>query len=565
MELYNPNDFPIDLTGWELRKKTSTDTATSTGTPLVDDADFYGVIPARGFFLLAHPSAYTGSPIPDLRWSGVSYYLTDSNTLLLYDSSGTLIDKVGFDKYGRTQDIENTGCPWEIRPAFAPLRDGASISRVTNTAGEPQDTDCNYNDFGRLDYPTPRSSRSSIRPANLNIQQPADNPFLANVSWYFDGNDILTVEFDWLGVPQGNYTNNTIHYVRLALNTTFATWPITNPSPPVPYWISDVSGTLGTVQTELVGVIDHASPNSGVIGSYPIPATEKAIALRKGIPGEQFNFPIHVIAKVTHLDRGRQENVVPSHFQPSGLTRRTITSMLGRELGTGDFITLAIAQKRPSGAPAPDNTRFFGSGLTEDSETPAPPPPPQLKPIQHLRWTANQYGDFIEFDYSSYPFLATSTSNLCQAVAFFRNTDPPHTLVGDEPIFGGIELGAAAVPRLGVDYNGFYPYGDLRLFPTQDALTGDSYKNPCRQHPHRAFDWNEMPHIKDPGSGPPWHWRIGAIRAGGKPGDYLTIGYYAMTSTRRECGLWCAILPVFSLYGIDTTRYPFEPYQPPEQ
>lgn len=561
IELYNPNDFPIDLTRWELRKKSADDTATSTGTPLVDNADFTGVIPAKGYFLIAHPTAYTGSPIPDLPYSAQGYYITSSQTILLFDADGNLVDKVG---YRNAADYENAGCPWETRRAYAPQYDGASIARATDTDGIPQDTDCDYVDFGWLDYPTPRSSKSSIRPSNFILQHPATNPYFDNVAWYFDGNDILTVEFDWVGVPPGTYRADTMHYVRAALNTTF----VSSALAPVPYWTSDISGTLISVQTDLVGVIDPMAPNAGVVGYYPPPSAEAAIALRKGIPGQDFEFPVHVTAKVGAFDRGRPLPPTSPEWQPTGLTRDRLESLLARPPGTGDFITLALGQKNPTGVPPPDGARFFGAGLAEETDAPEPPPPPDMRPLPmaNVRWRADQYASYVEFDYSAYPFLATSTDeNLCQAVAFFINQDPPYTLYGDEPVFNGLALGSSNIPRLELAYNGRTRYGELRLFPSEESRQGNGYDNPCLAYPDFVYDWNAMPHILQAGSSPPWHWRIDFsyldvgqglqnVKDVATPDDYFTIGYYSMDSTKQ-----------FQLRGIDTARYYFEPYEPPQE
>jgi len=140
VELYNPGDSALDLSGWALKKKTSSGTESN----LVSKTSFTGVIPARGFFLIAHQTGYTGSVAPDLRYSGSTYSVSASSTVLLYDASGLLIDEVGF---GGASDFESA-------PALNPAN-GQSIERKNF-----QDTDNNADDFGLLDTPTPQNSQS---------------------------------------------------------------------------------------------------------------------------------------------------------------------------------------------------------------------------------------------------------------------------------------------------------------------------------------------------------------------------------------------------------------------
>src|SRR3989338_968962 len=143
IELYNPNEFEVDLKSFALKKKTSTGTESN----LVGDDSFLGIIPASGYFLIAPQSNddesqnYTGLAAPDLYYSGKTFSVADNNTVLLYNDSGTLLDKAGF---GQAQDFENA-------PSQNP-ETGKSLSRKLNG----QDTDDNLADF-EINTPTPKA------------------------------------------------------------------------------------------------------------------------------------------------------------------------------------------------------------------------------------------------------------------------------------------------------------------------------------------------------------------------------------------------------------------------
>jgi competence ComEA-like helix-hairpin-helix protein len=142
IELYNPNDSVIDLTGFALKKKTSSGNESN----LVSSGSFTGTIPALGYFLITPQSnddgteKYMGLAVSDLRYSGKSYSVASNNTVLLYASNGDLQDKVGF---GSAQDFE-----------VAPVPNPDNNKSISRTGGV--DTDNNSIDFVILDTPTPK-------------------------------------------------------------------------------------------------------------------------------------------------------------------------------------------------------------------------------------------------------------------------------------------------------------------------------------------------------------------------------------------------------------------------
>lgn len=145
IELYNPNSVDMNLTGFSLKKKTSGGTESN----VVSSAAFSGTIKSLDYFLIAPPDNadgtknYTEAAPPDLQYSGKTFSIASNNTVLLYDASGTLLDKVGF---GTAKDFETA-------PAQNPDT-GKSIER--KKLG--QDTDDNSQDFKVSDTPTPKGA-----------------------------------------------------------------------------------------------------------------------------------------------------------------------------------------------------------------------------------------------------------------------------------------------------------------------------------------------------------------------------------------------------------------------
>jgi hypothetical protein len=139
VEIFNPSDTSIVLDGYKLSKKTKSGSE-STLLSAATSTKFLGTIPAHGYFLIAHPD-YKGIASADLTYSSSSS-LSGDNTLLLYDKSGTLLDKVGF---GGATDFESA-------PAFNPLS-SQSIARSNFS-----DTDNNASDFSVNISPSPQNS-----------------------------------------------------------------------------------------------------------------------------------------------------------------------------------------------------------------------------------------------------------------------------------------------------------------------------------------------------------------------------------------------------------------------
>lgn len=139
VELFNPGEAAVDLTGWQLRKKT----ASGNDSVLVSSKKFFGIVPAKGYFLISHPD-YQKEVGADLSWSSAEYGISLDNTVYLLNSEGEIVDKVG---WGKASDYETS-------PALNPEK-SRSLSRLSG-----RDTDNNRNDFV-LSVPTPNNSSVS--------------------------------------------------------------------------------------------------------------------------------------------------------------------------------------------------------------------------------------------------------------------------------------------------------------------------------------------------------------------------------------------------------------------
>ena len=150
VEFYNPNGFAVELSGWELRKKTEN----GNDSVLVSSQKFSGAIRPKSYFLISHPD-FSEKFGADLVWSSKSYAVSENNAIYLLDDFGRQIDLVGC---GSAFDYESTAC---VAPET-----GVSVSRPVNA-----DTDNNQNDFS-FSQPSPKTDF-------IPYVQPAPSPQLS--------------------------------------------------------------------------------------------------------------------------------------------------------------------------------------------------------------------------------------------------------------------------------------------------------------------------------------------------------------------------------------------------
>jgi hypothetical protein len=171
IELYNPNDFDIDLTGYYIQRKTKTGDFTS----LVSKTNFEGkIIKAKSYFLISKENLPNADIVINLT-------LTDANTIQLKNSKGDVLDKVG---WGEASDCE-TNC------ASTPQVSQSIQRKLENNT--LKDTQNNNFDFEITNCPSPGN------PPNTNCQiQASEDAFLK----YTNTNNVLISEI--LFNPEGS-------------------------------------------------------------------------------------------------------------------------------------------------------------------------------------------------------------------------------------------------------------------------------------------------------------------------------------------------------------------------
>jgi len=160
VELYNPTSSDVNLTNWQLARKTT------AGTSSVLVSTLSGTIKSHGFFLITS-SEYDGSTSADMQYS-TDETITSSNTVILYGDAGTtIVDKVGF---GSAIDSETAT---ETNPVAGTSRErrANSTSSIASMStgvdlllGNGEDTDNNENDFLLRNIPEPQNSSSPLEP-----------------------------------------------------------------------------------------------------------------------------------------------------------------------------------------------------------------------------------------------------------------------------------------------------------------------------------------------------------------------------------------------------------------
>ncbi len=174
IELYNPTDSVIDLSGWRLTRKTSGGSESNLISSLSDS------ISPKSYFLIGH-SDYDGSVALDATYSASTNSIAVNNTILLYSDAGsTLVDKIGL---GTASDYEasasaNPSSDGSLeRKAFASsTTDSMGSGGLDEMEGNGEDTDNNYNDYVLQTESNPQNSSSAVEPVATPSPTPTVTP-----------------------------------------------------------------------------------------------------------------------------------------------------------------------------------------------------------------------------------------------------------------------------------------------------------------------------------------------------------------------------------------------------
>lgn len=100
VELYNPTSQAVDLTGWFIKKKSSSGSESS----LVAATRLQGKqIPAGGYLLIARENKYLGTVTPDALWASSISLAYTNNAVLLYGADGVLVDETAWSELSKGQ------------------------------------------------------------------------------------------------------------------------------------------------------------------------------------------------------------------------------------------------------------------------------------------------------------------------------------------------------------------------------------------------------------------------------------------------------------------------------
>lgn len=310
IELFNPNEFEADLTGWYLQKKTSEGEQFSSLVPadLLENKK----INALDYFLIAHVSStHTGNA--DILIS--NYSVTDNNILILKNPNREIVDKVGF---GEANDCD-------INCAVHP-ESGQSIQRKYKE-GNFLDSDNNANDFEIQNCPNPRSyfSNDCIAPITTTTTDPSlpNIPYITEFSWHPFEKDSSKIVIDFRTnsypfIPSTNQTSNIFTAMALYLQSDFDD-PSVNFGIPIDYLGDKYNWELDNNNPGLILTYPTYISGTRKVGSIIFTADENmaanSAAPRKlsyridKLPGDN-----HFIVNITGTTNGQSLNFTPDQY-----------------------------------------------------------------------------------------------------------------------------------------------------------------------------------------------------------------------------------------------------------
>lgn len=103
IELFNPTANPIDLTGWSIKKKSSS----GSESTLVTTNRLKGkIIHSNKYFLLANEGGYDGQVAVDVFWPKSYTLAYTNNSIVIYNFNNELVEEVSWTEIPKDQSIE---------------------------------------------------------------------------------------------------------------------------------------------------------------------------------------------------------------------------------------------------------------------------------------------------------------------------------------------------------------------------------------------------------------------------------------------------------------------------
>ncbi|MBI5306138.1 lamin tail domain-containing protein [Candidatus Wolfebacteria bacterium] len=109
IELYNPNDAAIDLTGWSIKKRNSKNNEeTFISAKKFKDKK---IMPNK-YLLLTNEGGYNGNIQTDIFWPKSYSLAYKNNAVVLYNADGKAIEDIGWDEIAKGRSLERILQNW---------------------------------------------------------------------------------------------------------------------------------------------------------------------------------------------------------------------------------------------------------------------------------------------------------------------------------------------------------------------------------------------------------------------------------------------------------------------
>lgn len=106
IELYNAGDVSVDLTGWTIKKKSSSGSESSLVT--ANRLEGKNIQPKK-FFLLGNETGYTGESMADVSWPHSYSLAYTNNAVVIYNASGEKTDEANWTEISKGQSWVRQG------------------------------------------------------------------------------------------------------------------------------------------------------------------------------------------------------------------------------------------------------------------------------------------------------------------------------------------------------------------------------------------------------------------------------------------------------------------------
>ena len=131
IEFYNPTTNPIDLTGWAIKKRSSTGAESS----FVVSSRFQGkIIPPKKYFLIANEGGYNGSISPDIVWPASYNLAYANNAIIFYNNNNEIVDEVIYQNIEAGKSLERKA--WQNNSCVSAQNNGEFLGNACDTDSE---------------------------------------------------------------------------------------------------------------------------------------------------------------------------------------------------------------------------------------------------------------------------------------------------------------------------------------------------------------------------------------------------------------------------------------------